>query len=103
MNLEKPTDLEMWWPSPSAFSDLTVEDTEEGFSLEAPDGSECASWIAYWDQDEEHRKFFEKEFTKVLIDYVQTLENQHGESKVQFDGQNDHRVEAQEECSRVLS
>ena len=77
----------MWWPSPQAFSELAVEDTEEGFSLEAPDGTECASWLNYWGQDEEHHEFFEREFTKVLIDYVQTLEKQHGENEAVPDGQ----------------
>ena len=101
-NSEKPTELEMWWPSPQAFSDLTVEDTEGGFSLEAPDGTECAVWLDYWSQDEEHHEFFEREFTQVLIDYVKTLENQHGKNEDQPDGQDGDREQTQDDCSGVL-
>ena len=86
----------MWWPSPQAFSGLTVEDTEEGFSLEAPDGTECAAWLEYWSQDDEHHEFFEKEFIRVLLDYVNTIENQHGQSEDQPDGKDGDRVEAEE-------
>ena len=72
-NSERPTEL--WWPHPDAFQDLTVEDTEEGFTLSAPDGTECAEWIAYWNQDETHHAVFEKEFIEVLRDYSnKTLE-----------------------------
>ncbi len=102
-NSEKPTDLEMWWPSPLAFSDLTVEDSEEGCSLEAPDGTECATWINYWSQDEEHHEFFEKEFTKVLMDYVQTLEKQHGKNEDQPDSQDGNREQAKENQAGSVS
>ena len=103
MNLEKPTDIEMWWPSPEAFEDLTVEDAEYGFDLSAPDGTECAEWLAYWAQDEAHHKVFEDEFIKVLSDYANKILNTNGESKNQPDGQDGNRVEAEEECARVLS
>lgn len=69
------TDLTMWWPHPDSFSDLTVEDTDNGYSLSAPDDTECAAWLSYWSQDEEHHVFFEQEFIKVLFNHIKTLEN----------------------------
>ncbi len=102
MNLEKPTDIEMWWPSPEAFEDLTVEDAEYGFDLSAPDGTECAEWLAHWAQDEAHHKVFEVQFIKVLSDYANKILNTNGENQVQSDGQDSNRVEAEEECPGVL-
>ena len=46
------TPLEMWWPSPEAFDDLTVTDAEDGWTFSAPDDTELAGWLAYWNQDE---------------------------------------------------
>ena len=94
MNSEKPTDLEMWWPSPEALKDLQVEDSDEGFTLSAPDGTDCAVWLNYWSCSEEHQKVFNEAFTDMLQAYLYTLENQHGENENQFDGQDGHRVEA---------
>lgn len=79
-----------------AFSDLTVEDTEEGFSLEAPDGTECATWLSYWSQDEEHHEFFEKEFIRVLLDAVKSHESTNGKNEDQPDGQDGNREQAEE-------
>lgn len=94
MNSEKPTDLEMWWPSPEALKDLQVEDSEEGFTLSAPGGTDCAVWLNYWSCSEEHQEVFNEAFTNMLQAYIHTLENQHGEDENQFDGQDGHRVEA---------
>lgn len=100
---EKPTEIEMWWPTPSAFDDLTVEDAEHGFTLSAPDDTECGEWLAFWAQDEEHHVLFEKEFITVLTDYCNLLEQAHGKNEVQPDGQDNHRVETQEDEAGTLS
>jgi hypothetical protein len=71
-NLEKP--IEFWWPSPEALDVLSVEDTEEGFTLVAPDDTECGEWLAFWSQTEEHHELFEREFTKSLLDYLDKLD-----------------------------
>ncbi len=94
MNLEKPIDLEMWWPSPEALQDLQVEDWEEGFHLSAPDGTACAEWLNFWTQSKEHEQIFNQAFEEMLRIYLDTLENQHGENEELLDGQDDHRVEA---------
>ena len=68
--------VEFFWPSPDAFEDLTVEDTEEGFTLIAPDDSECAEWLAHWNQSPEHHELFTKEFTKTLLNYLEEIDGQ---------------------------
>jgi hypothetical protein len=70
----KPT--EFWWPNPGAFDDLTVEDTEEGFALEAPDDTECGEWLAYWNQTPDHIECFTEAFTENLRNYLATIDGQ---------------------------
>lgn len=98
-NSEKPTELTMWWPNPSALDDLTVTDAEHGWDLSAPDDTECAAWLAYWNQDEEHHKFFEQEFISILIEHANLTLNQHGENEnLPVRGQTDPE-QAEDECS----
>jgi len=80
----KPT--EFWWPSPEAFDDLMVEDSEEGFTLDAPEYTECGDWLAYWNQSPEHIELFTKEFTKVLTNHANTILEQHGQTEEFPDG-----------------
>jgi hypothetical protein len=67
-NSPKPT--EFWWPHPDSFSEIVVEDTEEGFALNAPDESEAGQWLAYYNSTEELQAQFSQELTKALIDRV---------------------------------
>ena len=103
MNLEKPTDTEMWWPSPEAFEDLSVEDAEYGFDLSAPDGTECAEWLSYWNQDEAHHKVFEDEFIKVLSDYANKTLEKHGQTEAIPDEQSADRGEAEKVSAGTLT
>jgi hypothetical protein len=102
MNSDEPTLNEMWWPSVKALDDLQVDDFVEGLTLSAPDGTECAEWLSFWSQSEEHHAIFVKAFTEMLRIYLDTLKNDNGENQVQPDGQNGNRVEAEEECPGVL-
>ena len=96
-NLEKP--IEFWWPHPDAFNDLEVSDIEEGWQLSAPDDTECAEWLAFWDQDEEHHKVFEDEFIHVLTDHANKTLEEYGENEsVPERGQAD-REQAEVHCS----
>ena len=70
---------EFFWPSPDAFEDLTVEDTEEGFTLTAPDETECGEWLAYWNQSPEHIELFTEEFIKTLTSHIEIID---GKSKI---------------------
>lgn len=97
------SDLAMWWPHPSALDDLTVEDAENGFDLSAPDNTECGQWLGYWNQSEEHKKFFTEEFKKALLEYAnQTLE-QHGKAEAIPDQQSGSGVQTQENSSGSLA
>ena len=93
-NLEKP--IEFWWPSPEAFEDLTVEDVEEGFTLEAPDDSECGQWLAFWNQSPEHIEIFSDAFTEALMSRIKTLESQNGKNEVLPDRIQSDPVETQD-------
>ena len=86
----KPT--EFWWPSPEAFENLTVEDTEEGFALEAPDDTECGEWLAYWNQTPDHIECFTEAFNESLRNYLATID---GQSKIS-DGINSNPVQTQD-------
>ena len=97
------TTLEMWWPSPEAFEDLTVEDAEHGFDLSAPDDTECGEWLAYWAQDEVHHKVFEEEFIAVLRNYANQLLEKHGENEILLDRGKQDRVQTEEISTGPLS
>lgn len=90
------TTLEMWWPSPDSFGDLTVTETEEGWQLSAPDDTELSEWIAFWDQSEEHRSFFNVEFLAVLTQHALNTLEQHGENEVLPDGSQSDRKQAED-------
>ena len=75
---------EFFWPSPEAFDDLTVEDAEEGFTLIAPDDTECGEWLAYWNQSPEHVELFTEAFTANLRNYLELID---GQTKDIADGQ----------------
>jgi len=53
-----------------AFDDITVENTEEGWSLSAPDESEAGKWLAHYNSTEELHAQFNQELTKALRDRV---------------------------------
>jgi hypothetical protein len=73
---------EFFWPSPDAFEDLTVEDTEEGFTLTAPDETECGEWLAYWNQSPEHIELFTEAFTEALKNNLDTILEENGKNEV---------------------
>jgi hypothetical protein len=82
----------MWWPSPKAFDQLEVTETETGFEFSAPDDSECGNWLSYFSQTEELHQEFEQEILNCIRNYI---ENLNGESEIS-DGRED-RHPSQEE------
>lgn len=97
---------EWWWPSPGAFDDLTVTDTEEGWELSAPDDSELAEWFNYWNQSEEHHALFQTVFVKAMTNHANfVLENleKNGKAEIQSDEQGGDRGEAEVHGSGSLS
>jgi len=73
-NSPKPTDF--WWPHPDSFSEIVIEDTEEGFTFSAPNESEAGQWLAYYNSTEELQAQFNKEFKKALMDRVKHYDTQ---------------------------
>jgi hypothetical protein len=74
-----------WWPHPDAFNDLTVSDIDDGWQLSAPDDTELAAWINYWNQDEEHHALFQTVFVRALTEHANLILNtdeQHGETEI---------------------
>ena len=79
---------QMWWPSPEALNDLTVEETEEGFDLSAPTGSECGLWLAHFSETEELRQEFQTKFNNCLLNYIKEL-----------DGKNEVADQSESDCA----
>jgi hypothetical protein len=97
------TPPEMWWPSPEAFKDLTVTDTEEGWDLEAPDDTELGEWLAFWNQDEAHHRVFNEAFVGALLKHaLETLE-QHGKTEAVSDRTETDPVQTEEHFTGELA
>jgi len=77
-NSPKPTDF--WWLSLKAFDDITVEDTEEGFALTAPDESEAGKWLAHYNSTKELHAQFTEEITKALRDRVKHYDTESNQN-----------------------
>ena len=96
---------EIWWPHPSAFDDLTVdfEDEESGgaiIHLSAPDGTECADWLQYFQETPERKAAFEREFLKSLLQHIQRLED--GQTEIQPDEQSSDCVDREENSTGTV-
>jgi hypothetical protein len=59
---------ELQWFWPSNLDGLDCEETDTGFDLSAPTGSECADWLNYWNQSSEHIEFFNQNLLKAILD-----------------------------------
>jgi hypothetical protein len=77
-NSPKPT--EFWWPHPDSLSEVVVEDTEEGFALNAPNESEAGQWLAHYNSTEELHAQFTKELTKALMDLVEHYDTESNQN-----------------------
>lgn len=62
----------MKWPHPDALKDLVVEETDDGFIYSAPEGTECAKWLEYYNQTEELREEFKNAIMTAIKQYVST-------------------------------
>ena len=86
---------EIWWPGPEALNDLTVDEIEGGFTFEAPDGTECADWLSYYNSTDELREQFNAALVKILTDYIRKLEQDGGQVEVPVGSEAD-REQAEE-------
>lgn len=73
-----PENQSVWWIRPKDLDDLTVEEVEGGFDLSAPDGTECAAWLSYYNQTEELRQTFNDAFVEMLMEHLENLKEHHG-------------------------
>lgn len=101
VNYANPTDI--WWPHPSALDDLTVEETEDGFTLSAPDDTECAAWLAYFDETDERREVFSVALTDLLLKKANETLNAHGETQAVPNEQSGSGEQAKEVGAGALS
>ena len=102
---QKLSDDSFWWPSPDAFSDLTVTDIEDGWQLSAPDETELGIWLAYWNQDEEHHDLFQDIFVRTLTEHANFVLNtneQHGEAEI-TDGRQCDPEQAEDELPGAVA
>lgn len=60
----------MWWPKEEDLKDLSVEETDDGFAFSAPEGSECARWLDYFDQTEELKKEFKESIMNAISNFI---------------------------------
>jgi hypothetical protein len=93
----------MWWPSPDLLDDLSLTEAEEGWLLSAPNDTELAEWLNYWNQDEEHQKFFNEAFVALLLNHLDRIEDKHGENEVLPDGSQSDREQAQDVSTGSLT
>lgn len=93
----EPQDI--WWPSPDVLDDLIIEEIPEGFSLSAPDGTECSAWLGYYMESEERQEQFNKCFLDAIITYAKHLEETNGSPLEDSLGNEDARSGQTEEDS----
>ena len=85
---------EWWWPSLESFDDLTVTDTGSRWELSAPDDTELAEWLSFWNQSEGHHALFQTVFLKALTDHAELVIENYGKTENQPDEQSSHREQA---------
>lgn len=65
----------MKWPTPEALKDLEiVELPNGGLEFSAPEGTECAKWLDYYDQTDELRKQFSDLIINAIMKYTKEVE-----------------------------
>lgn len=70
----------MLLPSPQVINDLIIEECDEGFILSAKDNTECAAWLAHYNETEELRKEFEDWFVGLLQNRLEELQQSDNEN-----------------------
>jgi hypothetical protein len=86
--------MAIWYPSLKAFDDLMIVETEDGLEFSAPDGTECAAWLGYYNSTEELREEFNADINGVLTEHIERLES--GSSQ-----QNTQRIQEDREQAEI--
>jgi hypothetical protein len=65
-------------PNVSILDDLTVTEIEDGFQFSAPNGTQCAAWLSYYDSTDELREEFSEMIISALKTSLNEAQEQHG-------------------------
>lgn len=67
--------MTVWYPSRAALDDLTVTETADGCEFSAPDGSEGATWLGYFNSTEELQEEFNVAIINAIKNRIEELDN----------------------------
>jgi len=67
--------MTIWYPSQQSLNDLTVTEIESGFEFSAPNNTECAKWLGYYNSTNELREEFNAAIVGAITDRIKELEN----------------------------
>jgi hypothetical protein len=71
--------ISMNLPNVSILDDLTITEIEDGFQFSAPDGTQCAAWLSYYNSTDELREEFSELIISALKTRLEEIEGQHGD------------------------
>lgn len=70
----------MFWPSPEILKDLIVSEKTEGTSIfiefSAPEGTECAEWLASYSETEELQQQFKHHMLTAIFKELKARERE---------------------------
>ena len=66
-------------PNVSILNDLTITEIEDGFQFSAPNCTQCAAWLSYYDSTDELREEFSELIISALKTRFEEIEGQHGD------------------------
>jgi hypothetical protein len=70
--------ISMNLPNVSILDDLTITEIEDGFQFSAPNGTQCAAWLSYYDSTDELREEFSEMIISALKTSLNEAQEQHG-------------------------
>ena len=78
---------------------MSIEETEDGFTLSAPDGTACAGWLAYFNETEERLEVFQSALLSTILNHVQLTEETHGQDEKLSDGLHEDGLQTEDDFS----
>lgn len=61
--------MKSFWPTPEVLEHLTVSDSDQKgqYIFSAPEGTECAQWLAYYSQTDSLREEFRQNMLAAIM------------------------------------